>query len=67
MVIVIGLCLMVFGSATALAAALHITVRPIFAWYDFWIGVFIDRKRQQLYFFPIPCFGFLIRWGARYG
>lgn len=35
-------------------------VRPIFAWYDLWIGAFYDRAKRRLYIFPIPCFGFYI-------
>ena len=32
-------------------------IRPLFAWYDMWIGAFYDRPRRRLYVFPIPCFG----------
>lgn len=39
-------------------------VRPIFAWFDLWIGVFIDRPRHRVYVFPIPCFGIVITWGS---
>lgn len=35
-------------------------VRPIFAWYDIWIGVFIDRPKRRIYVFPVPCFGLVI-------
>jgi len=26
-----------------------------FAWYDMWIGVFIDTKKKIVYICPIPC------------
>lgn len=29
------------------------TVRPIFAWFDLWVGVFIDRPGQRVYIFPV--------------
>jgi hypothetical protein len=35
-------------------------ITPIFAWYDLWIGVFVDRPKARIYVFPIPCFGFVI-------
>lgn len=38
-------------------------VWPIFAWYDLWIGVFVDTKKKRLYVFPIPCCGLVIQWG----
>lgn len=36
------------------------SVRLIFAWYDLWIGVFIDRPKRRVYVFPLPCIGFVI-------
>ena len=40
-------------------------IRPMFAWYDFWVGVFYDKPRRRLYIFPVPCFGVRIELGAR--
>lgn len=38
------------------------TIRPIFAWYDLWVGIFIDTKRKCAYVFPIPMVGVVITW-----
>jgi hypothetical protein len=38
------------------------TIRLIFAWYDLWIGVFIDQTRRRVYVFPIPTLGIVIEW-----
>ena len=29
-------------------------IKIFFAWYDFWVGVFYDRKKQTLYVCPVP-------------
>ena len=34
----------------------------IFAWYDFWIGLFWDRKKHWLYIFPIPMVGIVLKF-----
>lgn len=38
-------------------------VRLIFAWYDLWVGVFIDRPKRRVYVFPLPCIGVVIKRG----
>lgn len=32
----------------------------IFAWYDLWIGVFVDRQKKKVYVFLIPMVGIVI-------
>lgn len=41
------------------------TVRPIIAWYDLWVGVFWDRTKRRLYILPLPCVGVVISFGDR--
>lgn len=38
-------------------------VRPIFAWYDLWVGLFWDRSKRRLYVFPVPCLGIVLDFG----
>lgn len=33
----------------------------MFAWFDLWVGVFIDKPKRRVYVFPIPCFGVVIQ------
>ena len=40
-------------------------VRLIFAWYDFWIGLFWDQQKRRLYIFPVPMCGVLLDFGPR--
>jgi hypothetical protein len=36
-------------------------IQFIFRWYDFWIGVFYDRKKRWIYFLPVPMVGIVIK------
>ena len=38
------------------------TIRLVFAWYDFWIGLFWDRQKRRLYVLPVPCIGFVLEF-----
>jgi len=39
------------------------SVKLVFAWYDIWIGVFIDKNKKLIYFFPIPMIGLRFKYG----
>jgi hypothetical protein len=36
-------------------------IQFIFAWFDFWIGVFYDKKKRWIYLFLIPMCGVIIK------
>lgn len=38
------------------------TIRPIVAWYDIWVGFFWDQGKRRLYILPIPCIGIVIQF-----
>ena len=40
-------------------------IRPIFKWFDFWVGLFYDTKKKRLYIFPIPMCGIYIERSSR--
>jgi len=33
----------------------------ILAWYDFWVGFYLDTNKRKLYILPIPCVGIVIQ------
>lgn len=38
-------------------------VRLRFAWYDLWVGAYIDRARRTLYLCPFPMLLLVVRYG----
>lgn len=42
-----------------------VTVKPMLAWYDFWVGLYWDRDQRRLYVFPFPCVGVRIDFGKK--
>lgn len=43
------------------------TIKPLFAWYDFWVGAFWDRKGLKLYILPLPMVGVVIQFPVKWG
>lgn len=39
-------------------------IKFMFAWYDVWIGVFVDTKQRRIYLFPVPMFGVCIDYNV---
>ena len=46
--------------------ALAERIRPIFAWYDLWVGAFWDRRQRKLYVLPLPWVGVVIEFGSSF-
>ena len=40
-------------------------IRPIFAWFDLWVGAYWDGTNRRLYVLPLPCIGVVIDFGSR--
>lgn len=40
-------------------------IRPVFAWFDLWVGAYWDRVRGRLYVFPLPMLGVCVDFGAK--
>lgn len=38
---------------------------PFFAWYDFWVGAYWDRKESVLYVLPLPMCGLKVEFYKR--
>ncbi len=37
-------------------------LRISFAWYDLWVGVFIDSRKKKLYICPLPTLLFTVSY-----
>ena len=34
----------------------------VLAWYDLWVGVYIDVKGRRVFILPVPCVGIVIQY-----
>jgi len=41
-------------------------IKFIFKWFDFWMGVFIDKPNKRIYIFYFPMCGILIQLKTNY-
>lgn len=41
-------------------------IKFIFAWYDFWVGIYWDQKNHRLYFLPLPMLGIMLEFRKFY-
>jgi len=37
-------------------------VRPVFAWFDLWVGLYWSSARRRLYILPLPMLGVYIQF-----
>lgn len=37
-------------------------IKPLFAWYDIWVGAYWDRAKRRLYVLPFPMLGFYVEF-----
>lgn len=37
-------------------------IKPLFKWYDLWVGFFYDRDFKRLYILPLPTLGICIHF-----
>lgn len=37
-------------------------IQLIFKWFDFWLGLFWDEKKNWLYILPVPMFGIIFKF-----
>lgn len=35
-------------------------IRLLHAWYDLWVGVYVDRAKRRVYILPLPCLGVVV-------
>ncbi len=54
------------GSLQPAGYAAAWSVKPIFAWYDCWVGIFWDSRKRKLYILPLPCVGVVIEIPKRH-
>lgn len=39
-------------------------MRIFFAWYDLWVGVYVDRKNKRIYVCPLPCLVLMFQYAT---
>lgn len=55
------LALFLFVAFIVAGHRLNLRIKPLFAWYDFWVGLYWDRSKRRLYIFPLPMLGFYVQ------